>query len=291
MPIMTIKQIKNKYTPLLDNLDLDLLIAHAAGRPRSFVLAHPEQEFDKKTFKKLASLLEKRIKGEPLAYLIGEQEFRGHPFFVNRHTLIPRPETEILAEQALKETIQLITNRQKPFIADLGTGSGCLITSLAIDLITMGLMAVFCASDVSKQALAIAQANANRLIPEADIKFRTGNLLKPLQKIISANKKAPIVITANLPYLTPEEIRQSPTIAYEPYLALNGGSDGLDLYRKLCYQLEKVSNPVELFCEIDPAQKNEIISIFRQKNGFSNATVYPDLAGYDRIVHFSLPER
>ncbi|OGF28565.1 protein-(glutamine-N5) methyltransferase, release factor-specific [Candidatus Falkowbacteria bacterium RIFOXYC2_FULL_47_12] len=279
------------------SLDAELLLSFVLNKSREYILAHPEINLTKKQIAKYHDLIKQRAKHVPLAYLMKEKEFYGRLFYVDKRVLVPRPETELLVD----ETKRVLRNPipryrgigfqdERTVIVDVGTGSGCIIVTLAKELKSQKTINFF-ASDISKDALAVARKNA-RLHGVADkIKFLHGNLLEPILK----NKKfvfhnSSFVICANLPYLTPTQIKNSPTIKREPKLALCAGKDGLKYYRELAKQLQgfrnllKVSEtsniPISLFAEIGAAQGTAIKNIF----SFAESTaVKKDLAGLDRI--------
>lgn len=253
------------------SLEQQMIIAHVLGKSREFVIAHPELELNKrqqKTYEKM----DKRLKnGEPLAYIIRQKEFYGLDFEVSKNTLIPRPETELLVEEALK----LMTNRKKTksLVVDIGTGSGCIIISLIKHKLSLCQkheldLWEFLATDISPKALLAAKKNANKHGVEKRIKFIQSNLLDFLfgdknKPIIKKNND--IIILANLPYLSEKIYNETEKSVknFEPKSALFSGKDGLDHYKKLFRQINqlKQKNPAiswEIIFEISPEQK-EII--------------------------------
>ena len=259
-------------------LDSSLLLAHALGISRTLLLASAPNPLDDAPLAMFHSLLERRQAGECTAYILGRKEFFGLEFLVNRSVLVPRPETETLAEAAL----HIIANGKWPAAKqplkalDLCTGSGVLAAALKHRLPELELWA----SDISAQALEIAQANARRLLPSASIHFLQGNLFEalPQQAVFS-------LIVSNPPYIPSAEIPGlPPEVRSEPILALDGGSDGLDLIRKI------ISHAGDYLCcggflllEADPRQMKAIAALFK-KCGFQNIQCFKDLAGRNRVI-------
>jgi len=266
----SIFEIKKKYSKKIDPFDLDLLIAHSIGKTREFVLAYPEFPINPSNIGRLKSKISRRAKNEPLAYILGIKEFYGLNFKVNKNTLIPRPETEIIIKETLKY-ISKIRQFNNLILTDLGTGSGNIIISLAHNLKNIKNDNIFFyATDISHKTLRIARYNAKKNNVSEKIKFLQGNLLSPIVKKI--NGKWKMIILANLPYLEKNwrnllKNKNSAGLKFEPKIALDGGLDGLDIYKKLSEQTRTLTkncpnNILTLFCEIGQAQKSEIKKIF-----------------------------
>lgn len=205
-------------------LDAELLLGHVLGRPRGWLWSHPEAEVPADTAAQFAALLHRRAAREPLAYLLGEWEFYGRTFTVTPAVLVPRPETEMLAEAVLRWA----EARQAGRIADIGTGSGIIAVTLAAEMPALQVLAI----DLSLDALAVAQANAARHGVGERITFLAGDLLDPIHQANAAPLDA---LVANLPYIADEALATlMPEVRdYEPALALRGGADGLALIRRL----------------------------------------------------------
>ena len=238
----------------------------------------------------------------PLAYISGFKEFYGLAFFVHKNVLIPRPETEGLVDLALKEINDIRqTGIDKIDIIDIGTGSGAIIISIAKILLTTDYSlptANFYGIDSSKKALAVARENAKRLGVNEQIQFLTGNLLQPYLKSINAsNYHLPPttyrLFVANLPYLTSKEMKNlQPEVRYEPRQALDGGKDGLDVYRVFFKQLAKLQNtPFDAICEIAPGQKNGFLKIVKAALPHSAAEFIKDLSYRTRFASIKNPPR
>lgn len=287
--MISIKELKQKYYKKIDLFDLELIISRVIKKPREFILAHPEHFLIKNYELRIKNYAKRRITGMPLAYIFGEKEFYGLNFKVNKNVLIPRPETELLVEEALYLANH---NSQSATLIDVGTGSGCIITTLAKKLKSCKPQAAsykFIAIDISSSALRIARQNAKLHKVNKQIKFFQGNLLKPIlknKKLIIDNCK--LIIVANLPYLTPSKIKNSPSIKHEPKLALNAGKDGLKYYRQLFKQINLLVTgywlPVTLIIEIDPSQTLKIKKIIKKNLPGAEIKIKKDLRGQNRVI-------
>jgi len=285
---MTIQNLRKKYYKKIDSFDFDILVSLVLKKPRVFVLTYPEKNLTKRQVEKLIKLIKRRCKNEPLAYLIGEKEFYSNKFIVNKDVLVPRPETEMMVDEA----IQFVTQNTKHItIIDIGTGSACVIVSLAKKLKKRKNID-FYGLDISVGALRVARKNAKLNSVDKKIKFIKSDLLSSIQSLV-AKSKSKIIITANLPYLTAKQIRESPSIKKEPRMALVAGCDGLKYYRTLFKQINIIEmgnslSDISLLCEIDPSQEKSIIKLAKQTLGTDNLqTVHNDLSGRVRMVVFS----
>lgn len=220
----------------------------------------------------------KLLRGWSVAHVLKHKEFFSLRFRVNRHTLIPRPDTEVLVETALEI---LNTMSSKTVVLDVGTGSGCIVVALAKHNPTP----TYYASDISRPALRIAKTNAS--LHQTKINWHCGSLLSPyLSADFWQSDYHNVIIAANLPYLTKEQVDMEPSIQKEPLSALVSGPDGLDAYRALLTQLAHL-NPkakVNVLMEIDPAQTNILGQYI--SNTLPNWKVFTktDLQGRDRLI-------
>jgi release factor glutamine methyltransferase len=279
---MTIKKLLEKSKKNLQknkistyNIDAELLLANLIKKNREFLFTHPNFKLNKKEIKKYFQLIKKRIKHWSVAALIGKKEFYGLEFFVDKNTLIPRPESEIFID----EIANLKIKNNTTFI-DLGTGSGCLIISLIKKLKEKQNLNFFnfIAIDISDKTLKTAKKNAKKHQVENEITFYKGNLLKPvINKLDPENN---LIILANLPYLTKKQVKSSPSIQKEPKKALVAGSDGLKYYKKLFKQINKrlTNKEITLFLEIDDSQAEKI------SNSNFEIQTKKDLSGLFRLV-------
>ncbi|MEI6288536.1 MAG: peptide chain release factor N(5)-glutamine methyltransferase [bacterium] len=260
---MTIKEVLFSATQKLNSkkiasasLDAEVILSFVLNKTREFLYAHNEYELKPNETKKFISLIKRRDKYEPVAYLIGHKEFFGLDFLVNKNVLIPRPESETLVEIS----IEYLKKIKSPIIADIGTGSGALIISIKKNLPEVKAMAV----DISASALKVAKTNAQK--NKTKINFFNGNLLLPIK-----NKKLDLII-ANLPYLSDEILKKlKPEIHFEPKRALVAGKHRIDeafLYGQLFAQYKKYHFTCPIILETHPKTntliKKEIKKYFIQ---------------------------
>jgi release factor glutamine methyltransferase len=211
-----IAKLKDSSIPTA-RLDVEVIVSHYLGVDRSWLQAHSEDELPKNKEVEMLKKIERRTKNEPVAYILGYKEFYGRNFIVNKNVLVPRPESEAFIE-ILGSLSKIKT------ILDIGTGSGCLAITANLQFPSLDVFA----TDISKQALEIATANAKNL--NASIEFK-------LQNMLDSDENDYDVIMANLPYV-PDSMNNK-SIMREPKIALFSGVDGLDHYRNLLVQIEK----------------------------------------------------
>lgn len=249
-------------------LDAELLLARALDVPRSYLFAHPEDTLDAAALERFVGVIDRRADGVPLAYITGEKEFWSMTFFVNPDTLVPRPETEILVDQALTR----IPRRASLKILDLGTGSGAIALALARER----PLCEITATDASAAALVTAQENARQNnLP--NIEFRQGSWLDPV-----AGMKFDMVVS-NPPYV-PEADPDLENLRHEPRSALASGSDGLDAIRHIAAHAPDVMNDGgTLLIEHGDRQQNAVAEILRRE-GWSDVAIARDLAGQPRVT-------
>lgn len=286
----TIENLKAEYSGKIDHLDLDLIISHILKKPREFVLAHPEARVAPNYELRIKNYANRRMRGEPLAYILGHKEFYGLDFKVDENTLIPRPETELLVEIVHNK---LTTNNQQPTtIIDIGTGSGNIIISMAHNM-RHGTWNnfKFYGIDISTKALQIAKQNAKTHKVDKKIKFICGNLLEPVIKSKIVNHKSKIIILANLPYLSREIYNSTPVSVkkYEPKSALYSSKAGLNHYEKLLQQIKKLQKSCSLFhvscfMELSPEQKTPLNKLAKKHLPHAKIAFYKDLSGRWRIA-------
>lgn len=297
---MQISEIIKGYGKKLDFLDLEIIIANSLGKPREFVLAHPEYKLVKSRKSKVIKNIKKRMRGEPIAYITGHKEFYGLDFIVNENTLIPRPETELLVESVIKEMRDTRYAIRDTFVIDVGTGSGNIIVSVAKnlchsehseesrtnthDFLSNGVLhcvqddnTTYFATDVSKKALTAAKKNAKIHKVDGKIKFLHGNLLDPILKTKKL-KIDKLIVLANLPYLSKKIYSSAPVDVkkYEPKSALYSPEQGLQHYKRLLLQIKKLPItdyrlPIAVFLEISPEQKQPTTKLI--KNIFPEAKI------------------
>lgn len=250
-------------------LEAEVLLARILEKDRVFLYAHYEQPVNGEEREKFRHFIQRRIKGEPVAYIVGRKEFMSLDFKISPAVLIPRPETELLVENVL----ELLAAKSDLRICDVGTGSGAIAVSLAVYCPNAQIHA----SDISAAALEIAQENALR--HQAAVQFWQGDLLAPLQ-----NEEAFDIIAANLPYISEQEFHNlAPGVKnYEPVGALLAAGDGLDIYRRLLPQVKRLlKSEGYLFFEIAPRQSDQALEMLQ---GFADAIVIEDLSGRQRLI-------
>jgi release factor glutamine methyltransferase len=227
---------------------------------REALILTPDHNLSATAEKKFIAALTKRLHHEPLAYILGTTPFLDRMFVVNRHTLIPRPATELITEHALAA---LEEKNWQAVTIDVGTGSGCIAISMAASRRTKRVFA----TDTSASALLTARKNARTHHSASKIIFRKGSLLAPLRSTLHINT-APIIIIANLPYIPTSDMRRLPPDIrrFEPRSALIGGKDGLTPYRSLILEIFELGlrQPISLFLEILPNQYLPIAAILQK---------------------------
>jgi release factor glutamine methyltransferase len=268
---LTSFSIKLKPVSETPFLDASVLLANLLGKSRSWVLAHPEAFVSQDQQQALEEALRRIKAGEALPYVIGHWEFFGLDFQLNTATLIPRPETELLVEQALE---WLQEHPQDRKVVDVGTGSGCIAVSLAAHIPDLQIIA----TDISAGALKAAKTNAASHGVSRRIQFIQSNLLDGIQGSFD-------LICANLPYIPTPVLRKLRVYQTEPELALDGGADGLDLIRSLLSIAPHYLNDGgRLLMEIEMNQARTSSSLAKAAFPQQTVRVLRDLAGKDRLL-------
>jgi len=296
---LTIWEITEKYRKKIDYLDLEIILAHSLGKTKEFILTYPEYKLTKFQISNFKFQINRRIKMEPLAYILGHKEFYGLDFMVNKYTLIPRPETEMMVEEVIHETCDMKHVAQDAYIIDIGTGSGCIITAIANALENDTRYKIqdtrFIATDISQDALKIAKKNAKKHGLEKKIKFIHGSLLDPI--INKAKKLTPgkLIIMANLPYLSKEiySSAASNVKKFEPKSALYSAEAGLAHYRKLLEQIKTLLVScsmlnISCYMEISPEQKSPLAKLVKSILPTAKIEFKKDLARKWRICKITL---
>lgn len=272
---LTVKNLLKNCTP-----EIELLLACAIKKDRVFLLTHPEYQpnllqcwyffYYKLLFKN----------GYSIAAITKKKEFFGLEFFVNKNVLIPRPETELIVEEILNVTNTITIDT---LLIDIGTGSACI--PIAILKNTSNIHQTI-ALDISKKALKVAKKNITKF--NVNIELIKSNLLSTITKRDFGSYDK-IIITANLPYLTADQVKQEPSIQKEPIIALIAKENGLALYHQLLEQIVKIFSNKELLIifEIDPSQTLQITSLIKHYLPQSKFEIKKDLAGLDRILKIS----
>jgi release factor glutamine methyltransferase len=262
-------------------LTAEALLAHVLGLSRAQALARPEHALSPEQQAALAGLVQRAAQGEPLAYLTGRREFHGLEFQVDPRVLIPRPETELLVDQALAY-LEALPAGTDPHVLDVGTGSGCIAATIAAKCPRARVTAV----DVSADALAVAEANAARHGVLGRVRFFKSDLLSGLHLL----KAGFHLLCANLPYIPSEALAGLALARYEPRLALDGGPDGLLWVRRLLVDAPRAMAPGGcLLFEIEDRQGALALDLARRAFPDAAVALYPDYAGLDRVLSLRLP--
>jgi release factor glutamine methyltransferase len=255
------------------SLDTEVLLAHVTGLDRAGLYRRWESLLAEEEEDRFFALTGRRLSGEPVAYLTGSKEFMGLEFEVDHRVLIPRPETELLVETALKIL------PPAPVIIDVGTGSGAIAISLAF----YRPQAVVYACDLAPEALAVARSNAVRHGVASRVFFFRGDLLKPLAGRLPAGGAD--LVAANLPYITSQDLPGLPREVrlFEPLPALDGGADGLELYRRLVRAApDFLQRGGWLLMESGDGLAYKMAGLLVRLQW--ETVVLKDLAGHDRLV-------
>jgi release factor glutamine methyltransferase len=258
--------------------EAELLFTQVLGCDRLSLYLEPKRRLSRDEGASVSSVLERRIKGEPIQYILGKTEFMGLEFKINPGVFIPRPETEILVEVVIKYLPLVVRGSPLVNILELGTGSGCVAVSLA-KLIPD---AKITATDISQAAIDLAKENAILHKVEKTINFLHLDLITSCQLPITNYH----LIISNPPYIPTDEIEKlQPEIQYEPRLALDGGRDGLDFYRRVIAQASPyLKTGGFLIMEIGDGQLAAVRDIFGHAQGLGIQEAVKDYNNIDRVI-------
>lgn len=255
-------------------LEGELLLRYVLGISRTQLYSDLNQDLSSSDADVLRQLIERRLRGEPSAYITGRREFYGLDFYVDYNVLIPRPESELLVEKA----IILAKNREIATIADIGTGCGAIAISLARNLPE----AIIYATDVSAPALEVAKSNCRRHGVIDRVRLLQGDMLNPLPGPVD-------LIIANLPYVRESELPHSGPLSYEPVLALNGGPNGITEIKRMCLQAgEKLCPGGYLLLEIGQGQGKTVSDLLHQALPSAQIEIIRDFANIERVLSLCL---
>jgi release factor glutamine methyltransferase len=271
--------ITTRLASISDTPDLDasVLIAHVINKPRTWVMAHPELTLTAEQHTQIAESLTRLENDEPFPYVLGHWEFFGLDFDVTPDVLIPRPETELLVEKAI---IWLQESKVRRTIADIGTGSGAIAVSLAVNVPDAEILA----TDISAKALQVAKRNAAKLEVSKRIEFVECDLL-PNKSTFENRHLAFDLICANLPYIPAQTLRELPVFGREPTVALDGGVDGLDLFRRLLNIVPQWLAPNALILlEIEATLGMQVLNLAYDMFDQAEIHLHQDLTGRDRLL-------
>jgi len=258
-------------------LDAEILLAEVLRKDRSELIIRNNIKISNKKAFTFNRYIDRRKKFEPVAYILNNKEFFSLDFFVNKNSLIPRPETELMVEKAIK-----IYQNKAPNILDIGTGSGCIIISVLRHLPKSRGIGL----DISKNAIKVAKFNSKRLLKVYNKRIKFMNL--SIEKL--SNNRIFDLILANPPYINSKDIRNLSTDIkrYEPKIALDGGKDGLDVIKKVIYKSLKIlKHNGTLAIEIGNNQYFAVSKLLR-KNGFKETTLLKDYKNNIRCIFSTL---
>ena len=225
-------------------LDAEILLSYVLKKPTTFLLAHDDSEIVFWKLRRFKKLIEKRKEGIPVAYLTGMREFYGLDFKVNKHVLVPRPDTEILVESVVEYVKKLRIPNYELRILDVGTGSACIPISILKNVSDIRAIA----TEICGSAMKVAKRNIAKHKLKSRIKLIKSDLLTKVP--VGLLKDHEIILTANLPYI-PKQFQVDPSTKFEPDVSLYGGEDGLDIYKRLIEQLEEMGiKPKAMFFEL-----------------------------------------
>ena len=262
-------------------LDASLLLAHILNTNRTTLIAAGSETLSQEAYQTFCSLIKRRCNGECVAYIIGKKEFMGLEFAVNPFVLVPRPDTEILVEAALFILLQQAITTQNEFkILDLCTGSGAVAISLKHEKPELDVYVI----DICADALETAKGNAAKLLPGSNIQFYQGDLYNALPKSQFSTFNFQLIVS-NPPYIPSDDISKlSIEIQREPRIALDGGSSGLDVIKRIIDGApDFLQQGGFLLMEADPGLMLEI-NILLEQRGFIDIQLFNDLSGSQRVI-------
>lgn len=272
-----------RLTPVSDtaSLDASVLLAHILHKPRSWIVTHPDPILSAKQQKQLSESLRRLESGEPFPYVLGHWEFFGMEFDITPDVLIPRPETELLVEKAIAWLQESPVRRT---VADIGTGSGVIAVSIAAHVPDATILA----TDISSEALRVAKNNARKFGVDDRVNFVQCDLL-PAQPEMFPTEQHLDLICANLPYIPTGTLQSLPIYGREPTLALDGGEDGLELFRKLMKLAPDWLAPNGLMLlEIEATRGIQALNLACDIFSGVEIHLHQDLAGHDRLLEIVL---
>jgi len=284
---MTVFEILNWSTNCLKDhqienprLNAELLLAHSLSLSREGLYVRLHSQIRKEEKEAFGKLIKRRISGEPLQYILGHQEFWSIDFKVDSRVLIPRPDTELLVEQALLILAET-SFKSPPFVLEIGTGSGAVAISLAKEVRDIFLVA----TDISGDALMLAKENAKSSGLLHQIQFVKGNLFDPFRLL--RGREPFDLILSNPPYIVCSEIGglAREVRHYEPVIALNGGEDGLTFCRNIISQAPfYLKKGGWLLLEVGQAQGEKVSELIEKKGDFLAPQRFRDLSSIERVV-------
>ena len=262
--------LKDKFIPSAQ-LDTEILMAKALDKNREYIILNHDKVLNIENLEYFKKLVQERATRKPIAYLLNKKFFWESEFYVNKNTLIPRPDTEIIIEQILKVT----KNKNYLRILDIGVGSGCILLSILKERKNFYGSGI----DISKNSLEISKINAKKLLLDQRVKFYKSDVDKFTEGKYD-------LIVSNPPYIKRSDLKylESDVLRFEPKLALDGGLDGLSVIRKVIKKSsELLKKNGKFILEINFDQKSKVIKILNNKGFYINST-FKDLAMNDRCI-------
>ncbi|MCM3735310.1 peptide chain release factor N(5)-glutamine methyltransferase [Bacillus cytotoxicus] len=254
----------------------EIVLCHVLKTNRTGLMMNMREELTEEQEHTFADFIHKHVEGIPVQYLIGYEMFYGRPFFVNEEVLIPRPETEELVLGVLTR-IHRKFEEKDVHVADIGTGSGAISITLALENPRLHVYTV----DIATESIEVARKNAEKL--EANVTFYHGDLLSPFQE----TKQKLDVVVSNPPYIPEEDWRGLSSVVkeHEPKRALVGGEDGLDFYRRFMEELPKVLQEEAIVAfEVGVGQGEDVCALLKETFPHAHVEVVFDINGKDRMV-------
>ena len=265
------------------NLDASVLLAHILKKSRTWVMAHSELCLTSEQQEQLDDALIRIENGEPFPYILGHWEFFGLDFEVRPHVLIPRPETELPVEKAIA-WLQESPVRIRRTVADIGTGSGAIAIAIAVNVPDTHILA----TDISHAALDVARRNTQKHNVADRIDFIQCDILPPPPDPFPTKSHFDL-ICANLPYIPTDTLKDLPIYGREPTLALDGGADGLDLFRRLMKMAPDWLAPNgSLLLEIEATRGVHVLNLAYDIFPQAEIQLYQDFAGRDRLLEIRI---
>ena len=282
---MIIKEVLKSSIEEINKLNIEdasmkvkMLLSDILGKEKEYLLIHDNEELSQEVLDNFYAKLNRLKDEEPIQYILNKQEFMGFEFYVDENVLIPQPDTEILVEEVVDISKKINNNSNELRVLDMCTGSG----AIAISLSKLIENASVSASDISDGALNVAKENAIK--NSVNIEFYKSDLFNDISKNVKFD-----IIVSNPPYIQTEVIKGlSKEVQSEPFIALDGGEDGLVFYREIIKNAKDyIIEDGYLALEIGYDQKESVTNLLRE-NGYKNIYSKTDLAGNDRIIVTSI---
>ena len=279
---MIIKEVLKSSIEEINKLNIEdasmkvkMLLSDILGKEKEYLLIHDNEELSQDVLDNFYAKLNRLKDEEPIQYILNKQEFMGFEFYVDENVLIPQPDTEILVEEVVDISKKINNNSNELRVLDMCTGSG----AIAISLSKLIENASVSASDISDGALNVAKENAIK--NSVNIEFYKSDLFNDISKNVKFD-----IIVSNPPYIQTEVIKGlSKEVQSEPFIALDGGEDGLVFYREIIKNAKDyIIEDGYLALEIGYDQKEKVMELARKENVFSKIESIKDLSGNDRVV-------